>query len=42
MMRRTLGWGLWLALWPVVWVFSALDDLALRMDEDDPWDVLSD
>ena len=40
-MRRALGWLVFAALWPVVRVFGALDDLAQKLDEDDPWDVLS-
>lgn len=39
-MRRALGWVVYAALWPVVWVFGALDDLTLRMDDD--WQGLGD
>ena len=37
-MRTALGWAVYAALWPVVWVFGALDDLAMMLD-DDPWAV---
>ena len=37
-MRRALGWVVFAALWPVVWVVGVFDDLAMMLD-DDPWAV---
>jgi hypothetical protein len=39
-MTAVLHWVLWAALRPVVGLLGVLDDLALRMGDDDPWDVL--